>query len=106
MSKRKNKELKHVAVLDDVGTLVGFDEVEVPDPRIHIEVPRECGLDAGKYHWHDRLQRFDPILKKAPDPITAIAAALVAIRDGQPLPEITLAWLAWWETHKDNARNN
>lgn len=109
MKKRKSTvptEAHYVAVIDDSGKLVGYDEVSAIDTRMHVEVPRECDLTPGKYRWNDRLKRFDPIQKKAPEPMAPIVGALIAIRDGQPLPAVTLEFLNWWETHKSNMGDN
>ncbi len=85
---------------------------ELPPGR--VAVPTDCDLNPGTVSWDGR--KFATIKKssitksaptESPDAVIAIARGFQAIRDSGlvELPEITLAWLRWWEKTIDGVRN-
>ncbi len=99
------KPVKHYALLDPQGILVGYEESSEPPPPPFVELPGPGDLTPGKYRWDG--ERFVPIPKKSiasdlpPDAVTAFALGFEAIRDGKPLPKTTLEFLAWWRKSFD-----
>jgi hypothetical protein len=101
-----------IALLDQAGVLTGYEEVEageVPGRVGRIPVPDGCDLVPGKYRWDGKS--FIPINQNKqdaaaadPDAMRAIAHALMAIRDGEPLPPDTLQWLHFYQTSFDNRK--
>lgn len=97
------KPKQWTAHVDNHGVLTGFDKTgEGPG----IPVPADCDLEPFKYRWDGEhfvpdMQAFKGKAIVAPDAMSAIALALIAIRDGKPLPDYTLAWLAAWEKSFD-----
>src|SRR5690242_3533708 len=99
------KPKQWVALLDKQGVLKGFDETGT---ATGIPVEPNCDLQPGKYRWEGETRTFVPDMQAfkgrsivSPDAISAIALALIAIRDGKPLPDYTLAWLSAWEKSFD-----
>jgi hypothetical protein len=82
------------ALIDANGVLIGYERTFEDG----IEVPDECDLAPGRYKWNGTsfvpiLEAFTKTEVDAPDTVTAIAVALKAMRDGKPMPGITLKWL-------------
>jgi hypothetical protein len=93
------------AHLDDEGRLERFDGR--PGER-SIVVPAACDLKPGDWRWDAEAGAFKPlpkVLRGKPKNLIALetlatkafALGLRAVRDGQPLPQYTLDWLAEWE---------
>lgn len=95
------------ALVDGTGLLTGFDETGQAEG---VSVPVGCDLLPGKYRWDGKswqpmLQAFDSKEISAPEDRSAIALALIAIRDGKPMPPYSMAWLAIFEKTFDAKGN-
>lgn len=95
-----------IAQLDKNGLLVGYLKKDAAADG-DIVVPDNCDLALKQYRWDAARETFVPLaararpLEAAPDALHAIALALLAVRDGKPLPAQTLEWLAWYERSWD-----
>ncbi|HEX3065418.1 MAG TPA: hypothetical protein VHQ39_08040 [Dongiaceae bacterium] len=101
------------AIVDNDGVLLDFDRNRIYAEGVKtdfqgnkqvtvVKVPVGCDLTPGRYWWdgkafHPRLHTFTASEINRPEDRTAIALALLAIRDGKPLPPYTKAWLAIFE---------
>ena len=86
--------LPYKAVLDANGVLIGYERTSGPG----VEVPEDCDLIPGKYRWAGAgfvpiMEAFDKNEVSSPSTLAAIAMGLKAVRDGKPLPGVTLKWL-------------
>lgn len=105
-----------LAVLDPDGYFVTTETVDVlPDPmpidRVvlpdgnDIEQRVAAGLrprwDAQAKQWVFEQQPTPEQAVQQPVALRAIALGFGAIRDGKPLPQETLDWLAWYEKSVD-----
>lgn len=99
-------EPRHVAVLGDDGTLMGYTDVMEPIAGKHIEVPCGCDLAPGKYRYNSAKGCFEPVINKGPDSLAAIAVGFATVHAaGITLPQITLDWIAHVERYVQGRKN-
>jgi hypothetical protein len=106
----KPARLQNVALLDDTGLLIGFEEIEVGDDwrpaDNQVPVPLGCDLVPLRYRWLTVLAggkgAFLPIVPAAPagdvepNALRAIALDIKARDRGEPLPEESVRWAHWF----------
>ena len=93
------------AILDRFGIIQRYERTDGEG----IVVPEDCDLPPGKYRWDKEKGQFVPIMQAFgkpnavdhPSAIAAIAEGFKAIRDGKPLPIITLDWIVAYERSMD-----
>ena len=105
-----------LAKIDPDGRFLGMETVDdlpasVPADRVLLPPGHDLEEQAARgahprWDFDAKCWRFELPLTaeeqvEQPHALRAIAAALGAIRDGKPLPQETLDWLAWYERSID-----
>jgi hypothetical protein len=68
-----------------------------------VPVPVDCDLRPGRYRWSSESRAFEPLTLgprqtlEIPNVLRALAVTIRSIRDGQPLPQEALEFVAWYE---------